>query len=174
MFEPILDSVLKYASQATRTNAQKHAHVFTGVTCWAEKPGAVSTEHIPGAFLEASQWINHSQSYIIPTGSKVPGLTLSFREGEVCASYWKGHTFPETQRSLFPNCQPAHITQVHIAGSTNQQFKFQRESYLQCIFFGFRLFTIMLIRASKYWLRCGTDLLCYLLKIFVSHKIYFS
>lgn len=39
-------------------------------------------------------------------------------------------------------------------------------------FLGFCLFTIMLIRAFKYCLRCGTDLLCYLLKIFVSHKMY--
>lgn len=53
MFQPILDGVLKYASQATRANAQKHAHVFMGVTCRSAKPWLCQNiKHIPGAFLE--------------------------------------------------------------------------------------------------------------------------
>lgn len=53
MFEPILDGVLKYASQATRANAQRHAHVFTGVTCGSAEPWLCQNiKHIPGAFLE--------------------------------------------------------------------------------------------------------------------------
>ena len=53
VFQPILDGVLKYASQATRANAQKHAHVLTGGDVLISKARhCQNTKRIPGAFLE--------------------------------------------------------------------------------------------------------------------------
>lgn len=59
VFQPILDRVLKSASQATRANAQKHAHVFTGSDVLISKATALS-EH--KTHTSSISWSKASQS----------------------------------------------------------------------------------------------------------------
>lgn len=142
MFQPILDGVLKYASQATRANAQKPAHVFIRWRAERQSHGSVGTENTYREhFWKRNQPTNHSKSYIILTGEKVPGLALSLRakKKKVCTCCFAGQP-TKTQKIVFPNNNPVvHIRSIcrQAVQTNNSSFKekavFDPFSFLFCL-----------------------------------------